>query len=227
VKRLWLRFAPELSKSFGGLPAISDVSLEVRGRAALIIGPNGAGKTTLFNWSPGPAARRRKRRPFGEDVTRLAPHHACTAALRALTRSSRCSRRTAWSTTRALSAWPFPRRWNAFRSFDQELYEQARSVLARSRRQAERAARRAAARAASRQRHRDLDAPLVLLDDSLSPVFADARQDVLAFHTALDERLKAFHLAERPSRESARLCSRLSSGTAVISVSARKAAVQR
>ena len=43
-----------VSKYFGGVQAISQVSLEVRrGEIVSIIGPNGAGKTTLLNMISG------------------------------------------------------------------------------------------------------------------------------------------------------------------------------
>ena len=64
-----------LSKSFGGLPATSDVSLEVAaGERRLIIGPNGAGKTTLFNLITGDLpADRGEVLLFGQPITRMRP----------------------------------------------------------------------------------------------------------------------------------------------------------
>jgi branched-chain amino acid transport system ATP-binding protein len=66
----------DLKKSFGGLPAMNGVSLEVMpGERRLIIGPNGAGKTTLFNLITGDLERDSGTiRLFGEDVSRLKPH---------------------------------------------------------------------------------------------------------------------------------------------------------
>src|SRR3972149_5770405 len=46
-----------VSKSFGALAALADVSLTVRaGEVFSVIGPNGAGKSTLFNVVAGPYA---------------------------------------------------------------------------------------------------------------------------------------------------------------------------
>lgn len=64
-----------LSKSFGALAALRDVSLTVgRGEIVSVIGPNGAGKSTLFNVIAGlhtPSAGRIRFQ--GEDVTGQPP----------------------------------------------------------------------------------------------------------------------------------------------------------
>ncbi len=70
----------DLTKNFGGLTAVNNVSLEIRaGERRAIIGPNGAGKTTLFNLICGefPPSRGRIFH-FGEEVTQI-PVHRRTA----------------------------------------------------------------------------------------------------------------------------------------------------
>jgi branched-chain amino acid transport system ATP-binding protein len=69
----------QLSKSFGGLQAVRNVTLKImRGDRKAIIGPNGAGKTTLFNLITGifPSSSGQVLL-FGNDVTR-APSHKRT-----------------------------------------------------------------------------------------------------------------------------------------------------
>ena len=69
-----------LCKSFGGLHAVRDVTLQIMtGDRKAIIGPNGAGKTTLFNVITGiyPATAGNIIL-FGQDVTRW-PSHRRTA----------------------------------------------------------------------------------------------------------------------------------------------------
>lgn len=69
----------ELTKKFGGLLAVSDVSLDLHeGEILGLIGPNGAGKTTLFNMISGTFPPTSGRINFaGEDTTFLSPHQAC------------------------------------------------------------------------------------------------------------------------------------------------------
>ena len=65
-----------LSKSFGGLKAVQDVSLEVaHGSLTALIGPNGAGKTTLFALMSGFLTPDSGSVFFcGGDITGRAPH---------------------------------------------------------------------------------------------------------------------------------------------------------
>lgn len=68
-----------LSKEFGGVHAIKDLTFEVaRGHIHSIIGPNGAGKTTLFNLVSGlyqPSAGNVQL--DGHDITNRSPHQLC------------------------------------------------------------------------------------------------------------------------------------------------------
>lgn len=65
-----------LSKNFGGLEALRNVSLSVEaGTRQALIGPNGAGKTTLFNLIAGelpPSSGRVS--IFGQDITAMPLH---------------------------------------------------------------------------------------------------------------------------------------------------------
>jgi branched-chain amino acid transport system ATP-binding protein len=68
--------ADRLSRNFGGLQAVSDVSFEVEaGEIFGLIGPNGAGKTTLFNLMTGLTPVSRGTLHYkGELITGLPPH---------------------------------------------------------------------------------------------------------------------------------------------------------
>ena len=65
-----------LSRAFGGLKAVDDVSLDVeRGSLSALIGPNGAGKTTLFALMSGFLRPDIGSVQFdGRDITGQAPH---------------------------------------------------------------------------------------------------------------------------------------------------------
>ncbi|HEY5725516.1 MAG TPA: ABC transporter ATP-binding protein, partial [Methylomirabilota bacterium] len=72
-----------VTKRFGGLTAVRDVTLQVReGDLLGIIGPNGAGKTTLFHMISGYYRPNEGRiRYEGRDVTGLPPHAICRLGL--------------------------------------------------------------------------------------------------------------------------------------------------
>ena len=123
-----------LKKSFGGLPAINDVSLAVQaGERRLIIGPNGAGKTTLFNLLTGDLARDAGSIAlFGAEVSRLATHHrvhlglARTYQIITLFPKDTLERNVALSLL-GLSGT----RWSMFGRLPERFHVEARAVLAR------------------------------------------------------------------------------------------------
>lgn len=78
--------ARQLTKKFGGLAAVNDVSIDLwQDRIHVVIGPNGAGKSTLFSLIAGERRASAGRIVLhGEDVTRLA---SVARARRGLARS--------------------------------------------------------------------------------------------------------------------------------------------
>lgn len=66
----------KVTKRFGGLVAVDQVSLEIRhGQFIGIVGPNGSGKTTLFNCISGVYIPEEGQVIFeGEDITTLPPY---------------------------------------------------------------------------------------------------------------------------------------------------------
>jgi branched-chain amino acid transport system ATP-binding protein len=69
-------FADKISKSFGGLKAVQDFSLELDfGEIVGLIGPNGAGKTTVFNLITGMESPDSGTIYFNREyITNLPPH---------------------------------------------------------------------------------------------------------------------------------------------------------
>ena len=70
-----------LSKSFGGVHAVNNVSFSVEvGERLAVIGPNGAGKTTLFNLINGQLRPTAGRIYFcGQDITKMLTHQRAHA----------------------------------------------------------------------------------------------------------------------------------------------------
>jgi branched-chain amino acid transport system ATP-binding protein len=123
-----------LKKSFGGLPAIADVSLSVEaGERRLIIGPNGAGKTTLFNLLTGDLARDAGSISlFGADVSRLATHHRVHRGLARTYQIITLFPKDTLEHNVALSLMGLSRtRWSMFGKVPAHFYAEASTVLAR------------------------------------------------------------------------------------------------
>jgi branched-chain amino acid transport system ATP-binding protein len=72
-----------LSKRFGGLRAVQDLSFSVKeGETVALIGPNGAGKTTSFNLVTGfYRADAGSVAAFGREIVGLRPHDVCAHGL--------------------------------------------------------------------------------------------------------------------------------------------------
>jgi ABC-type branched-subunit amino acid transport system ATPase component/ABC-type branched-subunit amino acid transport system permease subunit len=72
-----------VSKSFGGVKALSDLSIEIpAGKIIGVIGPNGSGKTTLFNVIHGYLKPEGGKVFFeGEETTHLRPHELCARGI--------------------------------------------------------------------------------------------------------------------------------------------------
>ncbi len=126
----------ELRKSFGGLPAMNGVSLEVlSGERRLIIGPNGAGKTTLFNLITGDLRRDSGAiHLFGDEVSRLSPHQRAHRGLARTYQIITLFPKDSLEHNLVLSLLGVSKsRWNTFKPLARysELNEEARQVLKR------------------------------------------------------------------------------------------------
>jgi branched-chain amino acid transport system ATP-binding protein len=185
----------DLSKSFGGLPAMNKVSLAVEtGERRLIIGPNGAGKTTLFNLIAGDLrADAGSIRLFGEEVARMRTdqraHRGLARTFQIITLFAQDS--LAHNVVLGLLGLS-PSRWNALRPLAsrRDLYAEARAVLERVGLAA--SAERTLAQVSYGEKRRVEIAmalaqrpKLLLLDEPLAGLSREERQTVLALLAAI------------------------------------------
>ncbi|MBW1787613.1 MAG: ABC transporter ATP-binding protein [Deltaproteobacteria bacterium] len=121
-----------VTKSFGGLMAVSDVSFELKkGELSSIIGPNGAGKTTLFNLLTGHIKPDEGRIAFeGKEITDLSPHEICKRGIgRSFQRTNIFPRLSAFDNVQvALISWQRKSR-NIFLKSDRLLREETNDIL--------------------------------------------------------------------------------------------------
>ncbi len=83
-----------LSVAYGGLRALTDVSLSVReGQFVTVVGPNGAGKSTLFKTISGIVPPAAGQITFmGTDLFGLPPARRAHLGIAHVPRADRCSR---------------------------------------------------------------------------------------------------------------------------------------
>ncbi|MGZ5195097.1 MAG: ABC transporter ATP-binding protein [Ramlibacter sp.] len=110
--------AQRLTKRFGGLAAVNEVSVELwRGRIHAVIGPNGAGKSTLTNLLSGDITSTAGKILLGErDVTGWSPERISRAGLgRSYQKTNIFLPFTMWENVRlaAQSRAPHAARWLA------------------------------------------------------------------------------------------------------------------
>lgn len=127
-----------LSKAFGGVPAVNDVTLELsQGERRLIIGPNGAGKTTLFNLITGDLrADSGSIRLFGQEVIRRPTHERAQLGMARTYQIITLFPKDTLADNVVLSLLGrSPSRWNAWRplAMRSDLQGRARQTLARMR----------------------------------------------------------------------------------------------
>jgi branched-chain amino acid transport system ATP-binding protein len=124
-----------LSKHFGGVPAVADVSLDImQGEIHAVIGPNGAGKTTFLNLLSGelkPSSGQIWLR--GKDVTGWAPDALARAGLgRSFQHSSVMENFTMFENVRLAAQAPSGASFRMFSSADRltKVGEAARAAIA-------------------------------------------------------------------------------------------------
>jgi branched-chain amino acid transport system ATP-binding protein len=129
-----LLVATNLTKRFGGLAAVNDVSLELQqGRIHAVIGPNGAGKSTLTNLLSGDLPPTSGRVMLaGQDVTGWNPEKISRAGLgRSYQKTNIFLPFTVWDNVRlaAQSREPHSARWLNLASGFKSINERAERAI--------------------------------------------------------------------------------------------------
>jgi branched-chain amino acid transport system ATP-binding protein len=126
--------AERLTKRFGGLAAVNEVSVDLwQGRIHAVIGPNGAGKSTLTNLLSGDLAPTSGRISLsGHDITGWSPEKISRAGLgRSYQKTNIFHPFTVWENVRlaAQSRRPHPARWLKLASSFDDTNERAAEAL--------------------------------------------------------------------------------------------------